>query len=656
MTKKYFWMILLSSLFILKLGAKNYYCDPDKGDMSNVGSLESPWSTLQAVFDAKQTFSQGDTIFLHGGTHGNVVMFGRNDDYVLIKAFGDGDPVLQSLRIMSASYWKFEEIHIASELPEGYNVYNLKFLVESSDNTDHLFFQNCQVYSTAEDISTWTQQDWFERTSCGFMLKGTYAFIHDCTIKNINMGISMEGRFSELMRSTLENIVGDGIRALSSDSKYEYNTLMNSYDITGYNPNWDGSNPDYPVGGGNHDDFFQSYTAKVGGVEEVVSNVIVRFNKFIAYTDPDQVQKSSCQSMGCFDGYFYNWVVENNLIINNNWHGITFLGIDNSLIANNTIVHNPIYNDLVVNETKVDDHRPWIWVGKMKKAHGGGPSTNNTIRNNLVIQKNTYSTPIIDDGVNTQKENNLFVPESAMDLYFVDFEQMDLHLTTGAPPIDQGINIDLPLNDLDMNPRLFGMAVDCGAFEYNMGTPDNQCPHLEPIENQDMAEETVLDIAIVASDPDHEPLSFTISELEDFMIFNDQGNGTGTLHCTPTFGDAGTYSLTISVTDGMSTNTRSFKVDVSHSTVGIQEGSDFTNSLHVFPNPVSLGNDLQITFMHAALQSGNELEVFDISGRLLYHGHFNNTGNSISLNTAEIGEKGLFIIRIAGESHLLNIY
>ncbi|MEN8227693.1 MAG: T9SS type A sorting domain-containing protein [Bacteroidota bacterium] len=652
---RYIGFFLFLASFTLNLEAKVYHCDPVYGDMSNDGSLESPWSSLQMVFDAKKLFSAGDTIFLHEGSHGNVVMFGRNENYVVIKAFEDGDPVLQSLRINSASYWMFEDIHIASELPEGTNVYNLKFLVESNDKTDHLFFRQCQVYSTHEDITTWTQQEWFERTSCGFRLRGTYSFIHDCHIRNINFGISMEGRYSEVLRSTIENFVGDGIRALSSDSKYEYNKVLNSYDITGYNPNWDGSNPDYPVGAGNHDDFFQSYTVRAGGVEEVVSNVIVRGNTFIVYTDPDQIQKSACQGMGCFDGYFFNWVVENNLVITDNWHGITFLGIANSIISNNTIIHNPIYNDLVINESDVNDYRPWIWIGKMKEIYGGGPSNDNIIRNNLVIQNRAPGRHIIDDGINSVKENNLAVSEPGIDTYFVDFEQLDLHLKAEAPPIDQGINIDLPLTDLDANPRLFGNAVDCGAFEYNIGTPLNHCPHIDPIAKQSGEEGKFLDIDIVSSDPDHDPITLSISELPEFISFSDHSDGTGTLHCAPTYGDAGSYMLTLSATDGISTNVRTFVIDISVSTVGIETDTHILKS-NIFPNPISLTETLNISVRHTELHSGYDLEIFDVNGKLLYHRHYRNSGDIVTVNTSVLGKRGSYIVRIAGESHLLLVY
>ncbi|MEN8157584.1 MAG: choice-of-anchor Q domain-containing protein [Bacteroidota bacterium] len=655
MIKMRFGLLLLSTLFALNLGATNYHCDPVSGNMSNEGSFEHPWSSLQMVLEAGKTFSAGDTIFLHAGDHGSANILGRNDDYVVIKAFGDGDPVLQSLRILGGSYWLFDGVHIGAELPSGSNVYTLKFLVESNANADHLIFQSCQIYSTLEDISAWTQMDWFERTSCGFRLMGSHSLIHDCTIKNINFGISIEGRYSEVMRTTIENFVGDGIRALSSDSRYEDNTVMNSFDVTGYSPNLDGSNPDFPTGGGNHDDLFQSYAAVAGGGEQVVRNVVVRGNRFIVYTDPDQIQKSACQGIGCFDGYFDNWVVENNLVIADNWHGITFLGINNSTISNNTVIHNPIFNDLKINGSSVDTYRPWIWLGKMKDFHGGGPSTDNIIRNNLVVHRYANEQTIRDDGTNTVVENNQYFLATEINSHFFNFDDLDLHLKAGAPSIDQGINTDLPVFDLDQNPRLFGNAVDCGAYEYQSGTPDNHCPHLEPIEKQGLEEEQLLDVSITASDPDDDPVTLTASGLEDFMVFTDHADRSGTLNCTPVKGDAGSYRVTIEATDGISINTRSFMVDVAVSTVGISQEAN-TQSVLIYPNPVRLGEALLIEVPGSLLHGGVNLEIFSMTGALLYRSYHERIDETLQVETSVLGEGGSYIIRIAEESHLLLVY
>jgi hypothetical protein len=67
-----------------------------------------------------------------------------------------------------------------------------------------------------------------------------------------------------------------------------------------------------------------------------------------------------------------------------------------------------------------------------------------------------------DGGVGTDGGNNLDA-----DPLFVNLVGGDLHLSPGSPAIDAGHPaILVPLTDLDGNPRVSGLAVDMGAYEY----------------------------------------------------------------------------------------------------------------------------------------------------------------------------------------------
>src|SRR5690606_38143282 len=59
-----------------------FYCDPVNGNIENDGSPESPWSTLQKVFETRRPFVAGDTICLLDGYHGKPSVQGANEDYV----------------------------------------------------------------------------------------------------------------------------------------------------------------------------------------------------------------------------------------------------------------------------------------------------------------------------------------------------------------------------------------------------------------------------------------------------------------------------------------------------------------------------------------------------------------------------------------------
>ena len=76
------------------------------------------------------------------------------------------------------------------------------------------------------------------------------------------------------------------------------------------------------------------------------------------------------QGIGCFDGFYEDWIIENNIIITDHWHGITLVGARNCRIVNNTVIDR--------NSTKPGPLR--IRIGNRKN---GQPSTGNIIRNNL---------------------------------------------------------------------------------------------------------------------------------------------------------------------------------------------------------------------------------------------------------------------------------
>ncbi|MEN8116245.1 MAG: choice-of-anchor Q domain-containing protein [Bacteroidota bacterium] len=647
--------ILIISLFIINtVHSTNYYCNPETGNINNDGSLNNPWSTLEDIFSAKKTFNAGDTLFLYGGNHGKVALTGKNDDYVVIKSIEGEKPVVASINITNSSYWKFEGIHFSSYAPEGSNVYALNYLVRSADDTDHLFFESCSVYTTDEDISGWTRDNWFTKTSSGFFLKGEYSYIHNCSIKNTNFSIEIRGRYSEVINNTIENFVGDAIRALSSYSKYEHNTVKNSYDITGYAPNWTGANPDYPIGGGNHDDLFQSYSAIGGGPEQVVEDVVVRWNTFISYTNPNQVDKSYTQGVACFDGYFNNWKVENNLIITDSWHGITLLGVNNSTIANNTIISNPINNDLSLNGTNVDDMTPWVWVGKMKDAHGGGPSSDNVVRNNLIIESRAGRI-IIDDGTNTSVENNLEVPTTSISNYFIDYQNFDLHFKAGSPAIDKGKNFNLPAYDLDKNSRLTGPKVDCGVYEFSDGSSSNNCPVIEPIDDQFMEENNSTDITVSATDIDNDPITLSTSELPEIMSFVDNGDGSGILSVSPEDGDAGEFNIEISATDGVNNNSRSFKIHILNTTVGIEKYRK-NDLFKIYPTQLLQGDKLHIKLQGNFTHSGTNVTIYDLSGKVVFNKELLIENNELILNTSFIETKGAYVIHFLNNSELFFIY
>lgn len=101
------------------------------------------------------------------------------------------------------------------------------------------------------------------------------------------------------------------------------------------------------------------------------------------------------------------------------------------------------------------------------------------------------------------------------------------------------------------------------SFTVDNGTvTENQAPVLNAIGSQSLEVNNSLSISISASDSDVDPLSFSTINLPAFASFTDNGNGTATLNINPATGDAGSYSMTVNVTDGLLSDSEVIQIHV----------------------------------------------------------------------------------------------
>jgi MYXO-CTERM domain-containing protein len=235
----------------------------------------------------------------------------------------------------------------------------------------------------------------------------------------------------------VENFSGDGMRGLGDRTVFQYNTVKNCYAVNQ-----------------NHDDGFQSWSlgtdGQVGTGE--VTGIVLRGNTIINYEDEDQPHRGTLQGIGCFDGTFVDWVVENNLVVTDHWHGITLSGARDSRIVNNTVID---LND-------EEPGPPWVRIGAHKN---GTPSQGCLVRNNLTTAIN------VDEGQDVAVDHNLIIDDPQA--LFVDAAAGDFHLLAGCAAVDTGSDELAPALDLEGVPRPQGDGVDVGAFEYHPGPVDS---------------------------------------------------------------------------------------------------------------------------------------------------------------------------------------
>jgi hypothetical protein len=108
-------------------------------------------------------------------------------------------------------------------------------------------------------------------------------------------------------------------------------------------------------------------------------------------------------------------------------------------------------------------------------------------------------------------------------------------------------------------PDLFTFSVSNGTTDSEIASvfitvnPVNDPPAINPIADAVADEGTTAHLAVVASDIDGDDLRLTATGLPAFAALADNGDGTGMLLLTPGFTAAGTYHVSVTVSDGTTT-------------------------------------------------------------------------------------------------------
>ena len=447
---------LLLILIAAPACAADFYIDPVAGSDAGDGSAANPWRSLQTVFDdglietrdwpdypydpsmqlvtvnAGAPVHAGDTLWLRDGYHGDIqIEHAYNTAPITIAAQLGQSPHVRSLTVQAAQNWIVRGLSIS---PSYAAVNEAIGMVEVSDHnyfgpTWDIEVADCDVFSV-DDASAWGADEWVNLASSGIGVGAARVSIHDNRLRNVRFGISVDGADASIRHNLIDGFSADGLRGLGDNGLFEYNRIQNNKI----------GDPDDD----NHDDGFQSWSIGLDGNVGTgqVTGVTLRGNLFINATDPNDPLRSSMQGIGCFDGFFDNWVVENNVVITDHWHGISFYGMRDSRIVNNSVI------DLQDGQPGP----PWIMVTAHKD---GRPSENVVVRNNL-------STDFSLEGTNITDDHNLLI-EDAGALFIAP--PFDLRLLPAAAAIDAGTSELAPPMDIDGVHRPQGAGFDLGAYE-----------------------------------------------------------------------------------------------------------------------------------------------------------------------------------------------
>ena len=438
-------MVVFSNVY-----SSTFYINPINGNNSGDGSISNPWKTLEYVINnnlidsksyvtpydpnnpalvaknAGAPVKPGDTLMLYSGLHGNITLVNYiNDQNITVMNVTGNNPVFKKLHIQGGKNWVFRGISISSE---PYGTYlNDKLVFLESHNwqgpVSNIRIENCQIYSTT---TAWTDSNnWVTKASDGIIIKGNSIDIVNNNLLNVHFGISMGGDNIIVSGNSIKNFSADGIRLVGSNNIIEKNIIKNCYAVDN-----------------NHDDGIQSFTT--GGL--LVDNNIIRQNIILNYEDINQPLLGDLQGIGCFDGPFNNWIIENNLIVVNHWHGISLYSAVNCSIINNT----------VLDPTPLSGIGPsWIKIEDDTNLPSSGCIVKNNVTNTISITSNTIV-----------GNNITFQTLADYSSNFVDYSTYDFHLLQTSTLIDVADSTVAPTVDLDGNTRPSGSMPDIGAYEY----------------------------------------------------------------------------------------------------------------------------------------------------------------------------------------------
>ena len=419
--------------FALPAAAGDYYLSATGGSMSNPGTQASPFPSLQAVASSGRAFASGDVLILLAVHHGSPRLTQANAGFVTIRPQSGARATLKKLSFASAArFWRVQGLEIS---PQTAPTYAADTLIDMSGASD-IIIEDCLGYSV-QDTRNWSSDNWNTLPCDALYMSGSRNIVRRNIFRNVDFGIAADrpGTQNLIQGNTVDTFNGDGLRGLADFCTFEYNVVKNCVATNA-----------------NHDDGFQSWTNGPGGVGTgVVRGVVLRGNLIIEYEDPALPFRGELQGIGCFDGFFEDWVVENNVVMVDHWHGISFYGAKNCRFVNNTVVD--------INTTGAGP--AWLMVTAHKN---GTASSGNIVRNNLV------SDLAIDAGAATMSNN---IETTNYAAHFVNWAGRDLRLRAGSSAIDAGTSTNAPALDALQAARPAdgngdGVAAwDIGAYEYH---------------------------------------------------------------------------------------------------------------------------------------------------------------------------------------------
>ncbi len=336
--------------------------------------------------DAIRKAKAGEIIALANGSYGLLKISRSPSKTVSIVAVSGAKPVLTGIEV-TGSNWRFSGLHIKPRFPDVRKAVVL-------NKVRNILIENSYI-NFAENIDGWDKEDWVSRTDTAIAVyESTHITIKDNIMKNVRHGILGTLSHGEISGNIIDGFRGDGMQFSGSSHgqiRIENNVIKNVYRVDKA-----------------HNDGIQFYTyghtsgkrrtrSDVG--KGVISNVIIRGNKIIQHEKINRPYIGLLQGIGCFDGTFKDWIIEDNIVVVGHWHGISTYGVENMTIRNNTVL------DITKGKPT-----PWIKINSHK---------NGTLPVNGIVERNIA--PAYTSKPSVTQRDNITVRFDEYDWYFSEW-------------------------------------------------------------------------------------------------------------------------------------------------------------------------------------------------------------------------------------------
>jgi hypothetical protein len=379
------------------------HLDPVSGSLDGDGTAEDPWPGLEEVVSSglMEQVGPGDWLVLHDGLHGDVSLAGDNAEFITIARVPGELPQLERLVITQGSRWLIRGLTISPSFASEPYSGSIVSIGESGESSQ-LIVESCFVY-TELDSSGWSAEKWMQANN-GVLLGryGTQLTLRSTHILNTRFGVSISSFDSLCEGNLIADFSADGMRVTRDGSTVQDNVIKNVYVSA-------------DDGDDNHDDAIQCFLFNVG--TGTVTDVTVRGNVVVAREDDAQPFPASLQAIGFFDGPLVNFLVEDNVILTNHWHGVSLYDAQGSSILNN-----------VCYSRWTDGPEPWVMLGEKQDLADG-----NTVTGNYAHSFNFDADPNVTASGNEPVTEEIFETRLSQRLAEISAEYGETHPVSGQP-------------------------------------------------------------------------------------------------------------------------------------------------------------------------------------------------------------------------------